>query len=596
MRDSIKFFPAILIIGALILAISSYWDESLIVDEIPHVGAGYSYVVKGDMRLNPEHPPLVKDLAGLAMLPLGLNQDAFDSIHWTRNTNDQWTFGRLLIYNTGNDADAITFWARLPMLVFFLLSALFIFKWSKKLFGQIGAIIALILFAFSPTVLAHARFVTTDSAALFGVLFATYYFIAYLKKQDTRNMLIAALAFGIALLTKFSTFLLVPFFLILAVAYGLTERGMKFKKNLVHAFRDAGKAILIFAVGFVFITWPVYYLNIMNYPPDRQRADTSHILATFGNRTLADPVVWMSDKPVLRAAGQYLLGLLMVVQRSAGGNTTYFLGEVTNTGWWYYFPIVYFMKEPLAWWILVFVALMGATYAVSRTKPSAKTVEHWVRGHFAEFAMLLWLAIYWTTSIRSTLNIGVRHLLPTYPFVIMLVAGQIAALVKRLEHFSIEKFKAFGALVAILMGWYVFENIRAYPYYLTYFNQVAGGPSGGYQYVTDSNLDWGQDLKRLGQWVKENNIKKIELDYFGWAEQSYYLKDRFIWGNSRKYRDAYDFIKRNESDGWIAVSATFLQGSIGLKTNPALINYTWLKAYEPVTVIGNSIFVWRITK
>jgi hypothetical protein len=140
----------------------------------------------------------------------------------------------------------------------------------------------------------------------------------------------------------------------------------------------------------------------------------------------------------------------------------------------------------------------------------------------------------------------------------------------------------------------VVENLKTFPLYLTYFNQAAGGPSGGYRYVTDSNLDWGQDLIRFSDWVKKNNIPKIELDYFGWADQSYYLGSRFEWLWSKKYLNAEDFKAKNKSDGWLAVSVTYLQESEGPKEYPNHPNYLWLKSYQPVTIIGHSIFIYRI--
>ena len=110
----------------------------------------------------------------------------------------------------------------------------------------------------------------------------------------------------------------------------------------------------------------------------------------------------------------------------------------------------------------------------------------------------------------------------------------------------------------------------------------------------DSNLDWGQDLVRFNKFVRENDISKIEFDYFGWADPSYYLKDRYAWLNSSKYKDGNDFKTRNQSDGWMAISATFLMGSRGPEDMPNAANYIWLNSYQPVTVIGNSIFIYRI--
>lgn len=603
MHRFFNILAAIIIVSAVILAISSVWNDSPIVDEIPHIGAGYSYVIKGDYRLNPEHPPLAKDLAGLSLLFLNLNQDIFNTSFWNQEINDQqWNFGRQLIFNFGNDTVKLIRAAKLPMLLFFILSAIIIFLWTKKLYGAKAALLGLFLFVFSPTVIAHSRFVATDIPALFGVLFATYFFIKFLKTSSKKNFLLAVLAFGIAQLTKFSAFLLVPFFGVLSVSWALTQ-----KEKIINIARYIFLTGAVIASGYILIVWPVYALHTRNYPIELQKRDTKYHLASYGNRTAADPVVWASGQSFIRPLAQYGLGLLMVTQRSVGGNTAYFLGEVKNVAWKKYFPVVYFIKEPLPFWILTLAVLVFLSLQI-RKKPSFTSVSGWLKNHFTEFAMLLWLAIYWYSSIKANLNIGVRHLLPTYGFVYILVAGQLSKIIqnairqladKYQNHNS--KFKIFNLNVSffiliftfsILLGWYLAENLRVYPYYLTYFNQIAGGPSGGYRYVVDSNLDWGQDLKRLADWVEENDIPKINLDYFGWADPYYYLKEKYVWMAAGKYKSAEDFLKEYPDGGYIAVSASFLMGT----SKQPIENYLWLNSYKPLTVIGNSIFVWHITK
>lgn len=594
-----KLIVVVIISIAVILSITSVWDDSIIVDEVPHIGAGYSYLVKQDMRLNPEHPPLAKDIAAIPLLFLDLNQDVFSSEFWQTDINGQWNFGRRLIYNSGNDADQIKHLTKLPMLLFFVLSAIFLFKWARRLYGESAAVTALILFSFSSTVLAHSRFVTTDMPAMFGVLSSTYFFVSYLKNKTKKNFVLAAIFFGIALSLKFSTFLLVPFWGLLALVYGFIEKPKEdsrwFAIKLGQSIKTLLATILIFIVGFIVIVWPLYYFHTYGYPPERQYHDTTQLLSSYGNRYFADPVVWASDKPVLRSAAQYGLGLLMVNQRVVGGNTTYFLGEVSRFGWRKYFPIVYFMKEPLAWWGLTLIAIFFAAFKLKYpVREWLNRGYHFIRKRPDEFAMILWLLVYWGISVKGTLNIGVRHLLPTYPFAILLVSGQLTRIIEEARTKSKKLLASVSLIFALLLGWYVLENLWVYPYYLTYFNQAVGGPSGGYRYVVDSNIDWGQDLVRFSNWVKQNNIPKIEFDYFGWADPTYYLREQYIWSNSTKYRDAIDFKSRNQSDGWLAISATFLQGSQGPKDMPNQINYLWLNAYEPTITIGNSIFIFRI--
>ena len=143
----------------------------------------------------------------------------------------------------------------------------------------------------------------------------------------------------------------------------------------------------------------------------------------------------------------------------------------------------------------------------------------------------------------------------------------------------------------IVLVWYGFNTVKIYPSFLAYFNESVGGPANGYKYVTDSNLDWGQDLKRLTIFVEKNNIERIHVDYFGGDSPQYRLKEKFSpwWGS----RDPSEL----PPNSWLAVSATFLQGGRGLPTpdlNEETGYYKWLDQYEPITVIGHSIFVYHI--
>lgn len=593
-----KKLSILIVLVSLVLAITSLWDDSFVVDEIPHVGAGYSYIQKGDYRLNPEHPPLAKDLAGLALSFLAVDQSAFSTQYWNSDINGQWYFGRMLIYTPLNVVDAITRTAKTSMLLFFILSTVLIYKWANERYGSTGspqagkraAFIAILLFSFSPTVMAHSRFVTTDVPALFGALLAVYYFLSFLQKPSRKLFWLAVIAFGVAQLTKFSLVLLAPLFVLLVIVWSIAN-SFSFK-TLV---RSVTRTITLMAAGIILVVWPIYALHTLNYPPEKQRIDTVEHLRSYGNRLFADPVVWASDKLIVRPLAHYATGILMVNQRSIGGNTTFFLGEVRNQAWKKYFPVVYAIKEPLAFWFLI---LITALFLGTRTRFKIlnfkfKIIKNLVKENFTEFSMLSWIAIYWYFSINTNLNIGVRHLLPTYGFVYILLAGQLTAIGDRLKAIGQnKKLKAYGLLLIAFFGWYVVENIRIYPYYLTYFNQLVGGPANGYKYVVDSNLDWGQDLKRLAAWVEDNNVEKIHFDYFGWANPSYYLKGGYIGIRAGDYKSANEFLRKNPGDGYIAVSASFYMGS---RDNPNK-NHIWLDSYKPIAVIGNSIFVWKISR
>lgn len=599
MNKSLWIFATAVIIGTTVLAISSSWGDSPTLDEVPHIGAGFSYLARQSMHLNPEHPPLAKDLAALPLIFMGLDQSVFKSSAWIdsykqRREYGQWDFGRELLYDHGNDGEAIKNAMRIPMLTFFVLAAIMVFYWSRRRYGDTGALIALILFAFSPSIIAHSRLVTTDVAAACGILFATYFFVRYLHAPTRTNMLVASIVLGLALLTKFSTFLLVPFFFVLAAIFGAAQSSQHWDTRIAHGFKHALRTSIISILAFLLVIWPLYALHNLGYTPERQLQDTQDITSYWSNRPAAEIITALADKPVIRYAGHYLLGLMMAAQRAAGGNTIFFLGQVVESGGPIYFPFVYFIKETLGWWALVLIALISTAWRVRGLRFGH--VGHWIRTHFDEFAMLLWLAIYWTVSLRSELNLGVRHIIPTFPFAIMLVAGQIARMTEELRQSDLRRFKVFSVIVALLLGWHAYENVRIYPFYLTYFNQAVGGPSQGHNYVTDSNLDWGQDLKRLGQFVQERNIPKIDVDFFGWGDRNLYLGNRYTWITSSTYKDKQDFLARNTSDGWIAVSATFYKECVSPSEKLRTPCYLWLTQYEPVTIVGNSIFVWHLTK
>ena len=363
-KDPLKYFPyslvaASMVVFALFLAITSVWNDAPIVDEIPHIGAGYSYIAKGDHRLNPEHPPLAKDLAGFSMMIAGTKDEAaFNSRFWTKDINGQWEFGRKLLFDSGNNAVRLIRFAKAPQLIFFILSAVIIFIWTRKLYSRKAALVAIFLFAFSPTVMAHSRFVTTDMPALFGILLGSFFFIKYLENQTNKNLWIASLAFGVAQLTKYSVFLLVPFFLAIALIFVFLNFK---KKKIIPSFYPLLSTIFIIAIGYIFVVWPVYYFHTWKYPIELQHSQTQYILESYGNRFMANPIVYISGVPVIRGLAEYGLGLLMVNQRSIGGNTTYFMGEVRNWAWPQYFPIVYFIKEPLPFWLLLITALLFST-------------------------------------------------------------------------------------------------------------------------------------------------------------------------------------------------------------------------------------------
>ena len=572
-----NFIAAGLLIFVFLVALFSMKDDSATMDEVAHLPAGYSYLTQKDMRLNPEHPPLIKNWGAFPLLFIKDINFPSEIKDWTEDINGQWGFGYHFLYKMGNPVDKMIFWARIPMILILILLGFYVFKWARELFGNKAGLLTLFLFSFSPTFLAHGRLVNTDIGAAVGVFIATYYFIKALQGPTKRNIILAGITFGIAQLLKFSVILLVPFFGFLGLIWWLIKSG-----KLLPTLKIL---ILTFVIGFILIG-TVYQYHVWNYPPERQVRDAEVFLAAYPD-FIKKPLLWAADKPVLRPYAQYFTGLFMVFHRASFGHTTYFLGEISNLGWKTYFPIVYSIKEPLAFHIFTLTAILYAAWLIKKPfwQNTFWRTKNWIKNHFPEFAMLTFIGIYWATSLYSNLNIGVRHLLPVFPFTFILVGAMIINLLKA------PFLKIKYIILGVLIFWQIFSVISIYPHFLAYFNELAGGPNQGYIYTVNSNLDWGQDLKRLTKWVEDEKIDKIYVDYFGGGDAQYYLKEKYApwWGT----RDPVEFPKGN----YLAVSATFLQGGRGTPApgfDQPYGYYRWLDQYQPIAKIGYSIFIYYI--
>src|SRR3989344_3529578 len=171
------------------LMLFSALGESAIMDELAHIPAGYSYLTEKDMRLNPEHPPLIKDSAALPLLFLNLNFPT-DQKFWTEDINGQWTAGSVFLYESGNNPDKILFWSRLPLIILAIIFGYMLFLWARGLYGNKIGLLTLFFYALSPTFIAHSRYVTTDLAAAFGFFIGIVSFVKFLKnhKESGKNI------------------------------------------------------------------------------------------------------------------------------------------------------------------------------------------------------------------------------------------------------------------------------------------------------------------------------------------------------------------------------------------------------------------------
>jgi hypothetical protein len=611
---------ALICLASFSMMLSASRTDSAIMDELAHIPAGYGYVSQLDYRLNPEHPPLIK---ALAMLPVELFVNPTyptSNSAWTTEVNGQWDMGTAFLYNSGNNANAIIQVGRMMPILITILTIILVYFLARRMIGKMWALLPTFLFALDPTVLAQGHYVTTDVGAAFGVLLATFFFLKFVDKPSTKHLWYAGLAFGIAQLTKFSTPLLVPLFIFLvlvlwlrdlAATWNMTDGSRRAKIFFFDLCRHAWKLILIFVIGYAFIVYPVYFLFTSGEPIARQVADTTAILAGFatgptpagaichGMRCIADADIWMSKHYVTRPIAQYTLGVLMVLQRADGGNTIYFLGHVVGAGGWIYFPVLFLLKEPIPTLVIVLLALALAifwTIKNSLRRADGQKATRWkdriiayLTNHFAEFSLASFIVLYWSYSMHSPLNIGIRHLMPTIPLIFILAAVVWRKWIMRLDFSSwdlgtIARSFAAGVVkyifLVLLLAWLVLEMIFTAPYFLSYFNEFGGGTGNGYHFVTDSNYDWGQDLLRLQTFTNNNpQIDKIAVDYFGGGDPKYYLGSKEVNWSSAQGNPA------DQNIHWLAVSVNTLELAIQPlapgQSRDASSTYAWLTALRP---------------
>lgn len=581
------YIAAVLIFAAGFLAIGSMWNDSSVRDEMPHIVAGYSYLTKLDYRINPEHPPLVKEAAAFPLLFMDVYFPEYDP-SWKRPINDQWDLGNKFLYKYGNDADKMLFWGRIPVVLLFLFGGFILYRFTEKITKRREvALIALVLYLFSPNLMAHGRFITTDMGITAFAIFALYAYYLYLENPTWKRLVIAGLVFGFAQLAKFSVFLLIPTFIFIAAIYAIGNyRKGKVKAVLRSLGLEIGKAVLIMAIGYLLVgVW--YSVHLWNMPVEAQHEliNVSIKDSDLGHLGFNTTLNKMTDIPLLRPYAQYLLGFLMVSAHTTGGHTTYFFGEI-GTHWPDYFIFAYLLKEPLAAQILFYFAVLIFFAAIVKAATNKKEAPGfiWLRENAVVIGYFFFALMVFVMASLNKLQLGIRYILPVFPFLYLFTALMLWKFEKQLD-----KEKRIGfywmniGILIVLLVWFVGSNLLVFPSYLPYFNELKGGPKEGWKYMVDSNVDWGQDLIRLKNFMDEKNISNIKIDYFGGGDLDYYLGNRYeIWGFDKK-----------PTSGWFAISASAIQWNT--KNPPERGNYHWLTDnYSPVEQIGYSILVYHV--
>ncbi len=498
MRGSWRVWVAVLVLlGTMAAEMTlSVRRESVSWDEGDHLFAGYMSLLTGDFGINPEHPPMAKMVAALPLLPLQLKVPVLGKRFFKE---EAYYGGRELLFRNAPaySADTLMLRARIAMMVFSLGLGLFVFLAGREMFGAGAGLFALALVVFEPSLLTHGAFVTTDMA-ITCCYFATMWLLwRYVRAPSIARLLAVGLMAGLALASKHSAIVLLPA-VVLVLAGEVAARAWQLRRGpsdralgpaARYALRLAGAAVLM-AVLAVIVLWAFYGFRYAARPTGL-RLDPSLAQYVAPLKPIeSGTILFLARFHILPES--WLFGLADV-RRVSDFMPTFFLGKVYAHGIWVYFPTVLLIKLTLgSMGLMLMAAWAAATGRLRRPR------EAWF--------LLAPAGVYLLIAMNSQLNIGVRHVLPVLPFLLVFAAGGAWALMQR------DRRWVYAA--GILFVAHAASTLRASPNYLPYANEAWGGPSQTYKYLSDSNADWGQQLKTVSAYLKANKVHDCWFTYF----------------------------------------------------------------------------------
>ena len=530
-RLSLPSWISVLLIAIGVLRIAlTYRSVAQTVDETPNIACGMQWLDQGRYDLGPFHPPLARVAVALGPYLYGLR---------SQGVPDRWQEGNAILHSRGRYAAALTL-ARIGVLPFFILACACVWLWARRLAGDWAGAAAVFIFTNLPIVLGHAGIATTDMAVASGVVFALYRFALWLERPDLRRSLWLGAAAAVALLAKFSAFVMLPVGgLSMLAVYVLTARRLPAVRAR-HAAAACTAAFLLIWAGY--------------------RFSFGHMHEPAASGLIFQSRLWAAASRVPVPAPEITDGLLMVRYLNRSGHPAFLLGGFRETGWWYFFPVALGVKTPLAVLALALVGLAAALRPPLRWQQLAPGISC--------------LAIL-AACLPSHLNTGLRYLLCLFPMLSIAAAQGAVFLWRR------PRTRWFAAA---LLLWLAAASLHAHPDYIPYFNELAGAHPENI--LVDSDLDWGQDIKRLVWKLHELRVDHV---YFAclWSGD-----DSRIglppWDGLEPYRPV---------KGWVAISYTTLKTrglllakSMG-RTEPA---YAWLDRYRPAYRVGKSILLYHI--
>jgi len=554
MSDTCKYktvLPVCILLGIMsISCVLSMRLKSPTVDEFAHLPAGYYYWKTGDFSLYGKNPPLIRLLCALPLLSMDISIDTNASEAGAGDWRP-WVFGTHFMRKNAAAYSRIFFAGRIPVVILALILGIYVFRWARELYGLRGGLLSLLLYSFSPNILAHSRLATTDMGCTCFMFIAVYYYWRSIRNNGRWAWIGAGICLGLALLSKFTALLLLPIFLLLLPLSSRSKS--KFWKPLkagtLRLLEIIVVAVFILNLGYGF---QESFKTLRSIPHESQFFSKLNRFP-FNAVPLPIPAAYLSgfDRQKLDSERGVFLN--------------YLRGRLSNTGWWYYFIYAFVVKTPIPLHIGIIICIIYAFWRRDRERDRS-------------FLIIPVLVIIVVFSFLNNINVGLRYILPVFPFLFVWL-GRLAQL--RLRQALLRW--ATGVLIVA----YVTSSVSIFPDYLAYFNVLAGGPDRGCHHLLDSNLDWGQDLKRLKGYMEENKIKEVGLAYFGHVDPAI-------------YGIPYHLIGPHAESGYVAVSANYLYGLpyvITYTTPPMSIRpgiYTWLRSFRPKANIGHTIYIYEL--
>lgn len=545
-----RSLPPVLVttIVTALLALHWWWGVSALIgtgvtnDEPVHMTSGYCYWHFNDYRMQPENGNLPQRWAALPLLTMHPYLDPTEEPYlW--HVSQQWRISNNFLFRSGNSADYMVFCSRAVMAFWTVATALLVFCWSRRLWGDAGGIFSLALYVVSPTMLAQGPLATSDMCGAFWLVAATGAWWRASRELRWTTVLLSCAATGLAFVAKFSAVLLVPVFVLLIVwqvwapepltiAWGRRHTASRtirshLGKAGVLTGLFAANAVAAWAVIWTFFGWRYSAFSTALPVAWHFYLPTADIVGKTG---LINAAITEGFK--LRLFPQAFIHGFAHVRFQEEQRAAFLLGRYSNTGWWWFFPYAFLVKSTVGEVLVTGALIIGATMRWGRPG-----VARWgrFRGDCHRLAPLLALGlVYGTFSLLSHLNIGQRHILPMYPL-LFIMAGALMTV-------GIDRWLRRTAVVLVLLS--TVESLWIRPHYLAFFNFLSGGPSQGWRQLVDSSLDWGQDLPSLAKWLHTHRRpgERVYLSYFGADNPRYEglgsaieLSPYYVYGRQRRW-------------------------------------------------------------